>query len=94
MSSVRMCDKCKTVFSELEDGWQAFTASTMKRDDNGRMVPVQQVLDCCPSCALIPEPQFQKELEAAANGEEVQQRIAKLERELGIGKTAPAAKKK
>jgi hypothetical protein len=81
-----MCDKCKTVFSELEDGWQTFTVNTMKLDEEGRRVPLQQALDACPSCALIPQHQFQKELDAAREGDELQQRIAKLERETGIDK--------
>lgn len=53
MSSVRMCDKCGGVFSELADGWQAFTAQTIKKNpDTGRRESVTQQLDACPSCAI------------------------------------------
>lgn len=84
MSSVRMCDKCGTIFSELEDGWQTFTATTVKRDEDGKSQQIQAAMDTCPSCALIPKHQFQKELEAAADGDAQAQRIAKLERQVGI----------
>lgn len=84
MSSVRMCDRCHTVFSELEDGWQTFQATTMKRNDQGRMEPVSQMMDACPSCSLVPQKEFQKELQAHADGDEQAERIAKLEREVGI----------
>lgn len=54
MSSVRMCDKCHTVFSELMDGWQSYSATTTKRDANGEAKSVVVHMDACPSCALIP----------------------------------------
>lgn len=92
MSTVRMCDKCGTIFSELEDGYQSFTATTVKRDENGMTHNVQQAMDACPSCALIPKHQFQKELEAVASGDELQARIAKLERETGIADSAPTTR--
>lgn len=84
MSSVRMCDKCNTVFSELEDGWQTFSATTVRRDDDGRSVNVQATMDACPSCAMIPPRQFRRELEATQEGNALQANIAKLERETGI----------
>ena len=84
MSSVRMCDKCFTVFSENEDGWQTFTATTTKYDENGDPRQVNQRLDACPSCALVPAKQFQKELEAHRTGTPLDERIAKLERENDI----------
>ena len=84
MSSVRMCDKCFTVFSENEDGWQTFTATTTKYDDDGTPHQVNRRMDACPSCALVPQRQFQKELEAHREGDPLAQRIAKLERETGI----------
>lgn len=79
-----MCDKCGTVFSENEDGWQTFTATTTKYDDSGQARQIQQRLDACPSCSLVPKRQFAKELEAHMNGDEQAQKIAKLEREVGI----------
>lgn len=52
MSSVRMCDKCKTVFSENDAGWQTFTANTVDYDEEGRQtsVPIRQ--DLCAGCAI------------------------------------------
>lgn len=79
-----MCDKCKTVFSELEDGWQTFSATTIRRDDEGRSINVQATMDACPSCALVPTHQFRKELQAVQEGDALQASIAKLERENGI----------
>lgn len=84
MSHVRMCDKCYTVFSELEDGWQTFQATTMRRDENGEAVEVNVRMDACPSCSLVPRQQFTKEVEAAQAGRELDARIARLERESGI----------
>lgn len=54
MSSVRMCDKCHTVFSELMDGWQSYSATTTKRGPSGEAQAVQVHMDACPSCALVP----------------------------------------
>lgn len=84
MSHVRMCDKCYTVFSELEDGWQTFQATTMRRDDDGNLVEVNVRMDACPSCSLVPRQQFAKEVAATQDGRELDARIAKLEREAGI----------
>ena len=65
MSSVRMCDKCGTVFSELKDGWQTYTATTVsrKRSESGRVqgagretITVQ--MDACPACAMDVDPDY------------------------------------
>lgn len=78
MSSVRMCDKCQTVFSERDEGWQTFTGTTMRKR-NGRREPVSETLDMCPACAIggIMEEDEQTALES---------RIAKLEKETGMNK--------
>lgn len=82
MSSVRMCDKCNTTFSELEDGWQSYAATINRRDpDTGALKEVQMRMDACPSCAMIPTPQFHRELQAAQEGKDLDARIARLERE-------------
>lgn len=52
MSSVRMCDRCGTVFSELADGWQTYQAATFKKDDEGRRISVSVMMDACPACAI------------------------------------------
>lgn len=57
MSSVRMCDRCGNIFSETEDGWQTFTATTRQRDPKSKQwQTVQAVLDACSSCAIGGEP--------------------------------------
>lgn len=84
MSRPRICDRCNSVFSELEDGWQAFTATTVKKDENGKPVEIVQAMDACPSCALAPTRVFTKELRANQADNELQERIARLERETGV----------
>lgn len=82
MSSVRMCDRCGAVFSELVEGWQTYQALTFKRDDEGRRVSVPVSQDACPTCAIpleAPEPMTphtndgffeRKQLEARASSAE------------------------
>jgi hypothetical protein len=53
MSSVRMCDRCSTVFSERTDGWSTFTGSTRKRDADGKTVMISDTLDSCPECSEL-----------------------------------------
>lgn len=60
MSAVRKCDlqrspECLDIFSELEEDWQTFTGSTMRKNEQGQRVQVTQVLDACPACAVMPE---------------------------------------
>lgn len=53
MSSVRMCDRCGNIFSELKDGWQTYRAVTVKRNpENGTTYQVEVSMDSCPDCAL------------------------------------------
>jgi hypothetical protein len=84
MSHVRLCDKCGEVFSENENGWQTFTATTMQEDENGVMTEVKQALDACPACAMIPKRKFEREQKALEEGKETEARIARLERETGL----------
>lgn len=72
MSSVRMCDRCGTIFSELDSGWQTFSASTFTEDDDGNRKAVSVLMDACPSCAL----------ETPKNRRE--RRTAELERNAGV----------
>lgn len=72
MSSVRMCDKCKTVFSELDDGWQTYQATTVVYDDDGEAKTIHQRMDACPECASVPVRRKRSETE---------KRIDQLERE-------------
>lgn len=82
MSHVRMCDRCNEIFSENEEGWQTFTAATMVEDEHGVMKPVNMAMDACPSCAMVPKRQYEKEQKALSAGQAQEARIAKLEREL------------
>jgi hypothetical protein len=51
MSSVRMCDRCGTIFSERADGWSTFSGTTRKRDpETGKFDTVSDTLDSCPEC--------------------------------------------
>jgi hypothetical protein len=52
MSSVRMCDRCLKVFSELEDGWETFQITRADEDDDGRKVTKTESRDSCPGCAF------------------------------------------
>jgi hypothetical protein len=53
MSSVRCCDKCGTIFSEREEGWETYTAKRMVRGKETRERYSESVaLDVCPSCAM------------------------------------------
>lgn len=94
MSHVRMCDRCSNVFSENEDGWQTFTATTMKENEDGVQVPIQMAMDACPSCAMIPKKQYEREQQALAAGQLTEARIAKLEREVGMNDETGAFDKK
>ena len=74
MSSVRMCDKCQTVFSELDPGWQTYDAVTNDVDDSGREVINRIRMDACPDCAIAtPVRKSRRERD-----------IARLERATGI----------
>lgn len=61
MSSVRMCDKCGNIFSELEEGWQTFTGATVKKSGTETVR-----MDVCSSCALVPQ---QERIALAARAE-------------------------
>lgn len=49
MSSVRMCDRCSTIFSENADGWTTLTGSKRVRKD-GRIYFEEVTQDLCPTC--------------------------------------------
>jgi hypothetical protein len=53
MSSVRMCDRCSTIFSERGEGWSTFTGATRKRNDDGQWVTQSDTLDSCPECTEL-----------------------------------------
>ena len=51
MSSVRMCDNCRTVFSENDAGWQRGTVRNLAQV-GGETVVQTQSEDRCPNCAV------------------------------------------
>jgi hypothetical protein len=95
MSSVRMCDRCGSVFSELADGWQSYSATTVLRRKKGETGPAQTMqtvqMDACPSCAIAP-PQDPPALTAlAGENDHAFARLA-LEREVAELREQLAAK--
>lgn len=62
MSTVRMCDRCGTIFPEGIDGSAVGTVTVMRRDpETHRSYPIQQTQDQCPPCAggeTIPAPRL------------------------------------
>ena len=53
MASVRMCDRCGTVFSERAEGWGTFNGSVRKKDSDGKWMTVSDTLDSCPECTEL-----------------------------------------
>lgn len=53
MSSVRMCDRCGTVFSERAENWSTFTGTTRRKDADGGWKNVTDSLDSCPECTEL-----------------------------------------
>lgn len=80
-----MCDRCETVFSELAEGWQTFTATTMKTDEQGRRVPIQVSMDACPDCAIAGPKQLQEGAQKTQEQRDLDARISALEQETGVG---------
>jgi hypothetical protein len=60
MSSVRMCDKCGTVFSELVEDWETYLATAVGVDDDGRQVTRTESRDACPACSILPKARMAK----------------------------------
>lgn len=58
MSSVRMCDRCGTIFSENAEDWSTFSGVRRIKDKaTGRYVNDEIQQDACPRCtAKIYEP--------------------------------------
>jgi len=53
VSSVRMCDRCGTVFSERAENWTTFSGATRKKDAEGKWVTVSDTMDQCPECTEL-----------------------------------------
>lgn len=89
MSSVRMCDRCSKIFSELEDGWQTFQATTMKTDaETGAKHPISVAMDACPACAIGTTPRALAEgAQRTQDERDFDARIAALEKETGIAQS-------
>lgn len=52
VSNVKMCDKCGRIFSELDEGWQAFTVSTRRKAENGQVRNEMVAMDACKDCSF------------------------------------------
>lgn len=51
MSHVRMCDRCRIIFSENDDDWSTFSGVRRNRDpETGRIVNTQIEQDACSNC--------------------------------------------
>lgn len=50
MSQVRMCDRCGTIFSERDEGWESYTATRRVKNENGQWIEERDALDSCVSC--------------------------------------------
>lgn len=50
MSTPRICDKCKAIFSENEEGWSSSPTVIKKRDERGRLNEITLQFDQCPKC--------------------------------------------
>lgn len=53
MSSVRMCDRCGSVFSERAEGWTTFSGGTRRKNQDGQWVTLQDTMDQCPECTEL-----------------------------------------
>jgi hypothetical protein len=71
-----MCDKCQTIFSELDLGWQSYEAATNTEDADGLPITARVRMDACPECAIQPPNRRQR-------------RTRQLEREAGVTPTEP-----
>jgi len=71
MSSVRMCDRCGTVFSERAEGWSTFAGSRRSRNqDTGKIDNVTEQMDSCPECSdLMLTPQRPELLPSQTRGQ-------------------------
>ena len=81
MSSVRMCDRCGSIFSENEDGWVTMSGAQRRRDDRTgevKTVTVQQ--DQCAACTSRTLAPVRPELA----GRYDPAKVARLETELGM----------
>lgn len=51
MSSVRMCDRCGTIFSENAEDWSTFTGTRRTRDEASNRYRYEEITqDACPDC--------------------------------------------
>lgn len=50
MSSVRMCDKYGTIFSENEEDWSTFTGTAKRRREDGSRYTESITQDACAAC--------------------------------------------
>lgn len=51
MSTVRLCDRCNSIFSENREGWTTASGSRRVRNSRGEMITETVALDYCPPCS-------------------------------------------
>jgi len=56
MSSVRMCDRCGSVFSENSEGWSTDSRTVNRVRDDGKRYTVTMQVDQCAPCVGSPAP--------------------------------------
>jgi hypothetical protein len=54
MSSVRMCDRCGTVFSENDEGWSTDSRTVNRIKEDGKRYQVGMQVDQCATCVGNP----------------------------------------
>lgn len=56
MSECRICDRCRTPFSVLDDGWETYSGTRNITDERGQRRQVQYQADACTSCVAMSSP--------------------------------------
>src|SRR5882672_8364638 len=88
MSTVRLCDRCNTIFSENKEGWTTASGSRRVRNSRGEMITETIALDYCPACSEDVMGNNQEEVSVpAVKGRYDKRYTRQLEREAGIGET-------
>jgi hypothetical protein len=87
MSSVRLCDRCNSIFSENKEGWTSASGSRRIRNKNGEMITQTIALDYCPPCSddAIGGNNLDEPRVPAVKGRYNDRYTRQLEKEAGIG---------
>jgi ribosomal protein L37AE/L43A len=86
MSSVRMCDKCKVIFSENDEGWTTLAGARRVRNErDGGYRQEQTAIDFCSTCSGSMTGGTTPKV-PAVEGRYDPRYTQQLEKETGIGK--------